>query len=197
MNENAVKNCRILIKDTEDDRTIADTKVIRFDSKTNSIYIAADSLIEIKNYNISAFIFAKDCLYNFYGTIKNVPVDNEIEVILVKRNDKENREKTRYPIALEGNIDGITFEGIMVKLRKTINIKIINMSANGILLKADFGCFVIGDCFSLNLKLEDSDIQLNCKVIRIQKNSSMLTEEYGCRITGIGIETETMQENVI
>ena len=123
-------------------------------------------------------------------------IDNEIEAFLMKRKYKEHRGKTRYSLALEGNIDGIIIEGRRIKLRKAINIQIINMSVNGILLKADFGCFVIGDCFSLNLKMEDSEIQLNCEIVRIQ-NSSKLTEEYGCRITGIGIDKETIQENVI
>ena len=196
MTENALKNRRVLIRNIEDGQTIADTQIIRYDSVKNSIYIGAGSLSEIKNYNVSAFIFAKDCLYKFYGTIKNVTIDNEIEVILMEHTDKEQRSKTRYPVELEGNIDGIIVEGITAKLRKSINIHIINMSANGILLKADFGCFAVGDCFALNLKLEDCEIQLDCKIVRVQK-SNMLTEEYGCRITGIEIEKESMQESIV
>lgn len=195
MNENAIKNCRILIKNTENGQIIADTEIIRFDGRTNSVYISADSLRERKYYNISAFIFAKKCLYELFGTIKGVLVGNEIEVLLGKGKEKESRRRTRYPVALEGIIDGIIIDDKTIKLRKAIYIQTINMSANGILMKADSGCFGIGDCFSLNLKVEDSEVQLNCKIVRIQ-NSSMLTEEYGCRIYEISIDRETMQENV-
>lgn len=195
MNENAIKNCRILIKNTENGQIIADTEIIRFDGRTNSVYISADSLSERKYYNISAFIFAKKCLYELFGTIKGVLVGNEIEVLLGKSKEKESRSRTRYPVALEGMIDGIIIEGRTIKLRKAMYIHTINMSANGILIKTDSGCFGIGDCFSLNLKVEDSEVQLNCKIVRIQ-NSSMLTEEYGCRICEISIDRETMQENV-
>lgn len=195
MNENAVKNCRILIKNTENGQIIADTEIIRFDGRTNSVYISADSLRERKYYNISAFIFTKKCLYELFGTIKGVLVGNEIEVLLGKGKEKESRRRTRYPVALEGIIDGIIIDDKTIKLRKAIYIQTINMSANGILMKADSGCFGIGDCFSLNLKVEDSEVQLNCKIVRIQ-NSSMLTEEYGCRIYEISIDRETMQENV-
>lgn len=195
MNENAIKNCRILIKNTENGQIIADTEIIRFDGRTNSVYISADSLRERKYYNISAFIFTKKCLYELFGTIKGVLVGNEIEVLLGKGKEKESRRRTRYPVALEGIIDGIIIDDKTIKLRKAIYIQTINMSANGILMKADSGCFGIGDCFSLNLKVEDSEVQLNCKIVRIQ-NSSMLTEEYGCRIYEISIDRETMQENV-
>ena len=195
MNESTVKNCRILIKNTENGQIIADTKVIRFDRRTNSVYISSDSLMEKKYYNISAFIFAKESLYEFFGTIKGVLVGNEIEVLLGKSKKKEDRGQTRYPTAWKGNIGAIIIEGKMIKLRKAIHIQTVNMSANGILIKADSGCFSIGDCFSLELKVEDSEIQLNCEIVRIQ-NCSMLTEEYGCRISEIWIERETVQENV-
>ena len=194
MNESTVKNCRILIKNAENGQMIADTKIIRFDRRTNSVYISADSLRERKYYNITAFIFAKKSLYEFSGTIKGVLVDNEIEVLLGKSTEKESRARTRYPVALEGYVDGIIIEGKMIKLRKAIYIQTINMSANGILMKADSGCFGIGDCFSLNLGMEDSEVQVSCEIIRIQ-NSSMLTEEYGCLISEIWIGREEMQEN--
>lgn len=195
MNENTIKNRRILIKNIEDGKIIADTKVIRFNSLTNAVLISADSLADRKYYNISAFIFAKKCLYEFYGTIKGVLVGNEVEVLLGKSKEKEDRARTRYPVALEGNIDGIMIEGKMILLRKAIHIQTINMSASGVLMKADSGCFIIGDCFTLNLKVEEGEINLTCEIVRIQ-NSGMLTEEYGCRITEIQIEREKKQENV-
>lgn len=195
MNESTIKNRRILIKNIEDGKIIADTKVIRFNSLTNAVLISADSLAERKYYNISAFIFAKKCLYEFYGTIKGVLVGNEVEVLLGKSKEKEDRAKTRYPVALEGNIDGIMIEDKMILLRKAMRIRTINMSANGILMKADSGCFVIGDRFALSLTVEEGNIYLGCEIVRIQ-NSGMLTEEYGCRINEIQIEREKKQEKL-
>lgn len=191
MNENEVKNRRILIKNTEDGQIIADTKINRFDSLTNSVLISADSLKERKFYNISAFVFAEECLYEFYGTIKGALVDNEIEVFLGKSKEKEDRAKTRYPVALAGSIVGIIIEGTTVRLRKAMQIQTINMSANGILMKSDSGCFEVGDCFFLNLAIDNGEIELECEIVRIQ-NSSMLAEEYGCRIRELWIERQTV-----
>lgn len=195
MNENEVKNRRILIKNVDNGEIIADTKINRFNSRVNSVLISADSLKDRKHYNISAYIFAEDCLYEFFGTIRGVLVDNEIEVFLGKSKEKEDRAKTRYPVALEGSICGIIIENRTIRLRKAMRIETINMSANGILMKADSGCFHIGDCFLINLKLEKSEIELNCRIVRIQ-NECMLTEEYGCRINEIWIERKDEQENV-
>lgn len=195
MNENEVKNRRILIKNVDNGEIIADTKINRFNSRVNSVLISADSLKDRKYYNISAYIFAEDCLYEFFGTIRGVLVDNEIEVFLGKSKEKEDRAKTRYPVALEGSICGIIIENRTIRLRKAMRIETINMSANGILMKADSGCFHIGDCFLINLKLEKSEIELNCRIVRIQ-NECMLTEEYGCRINEIWIERKDEQENV-
>ena len=195
MNENALKNRRILIKNTEDSKIIADTKIIRFDSLSNSVHISADSLADRKYYNISAIVFAKECLYEFFGTIRGALVGNEIEVFLGKSKEKEDRARTRYPVALEGNINGIIIEDRLIKLRKSMNIQTINMSANGILVQADAGCFQIGNSFSLNLKVEEGEIELSCQIVRVQ-NSGMLTEEYGCRIKEISIKRKDEQENV-
>lgn len=195
MNENALKNRRILIKNTEDGCIIADTKIVRFDSLTNSVLISANSLANRKYYTILAYIFAEECLYEFYGTIRGALVGNEIEVFLGKSKEKEDRAKTRYPVALEGNINGIIVEGKIIRLRKPMHMQTINMSANGILMQADYGCFRIGDSFVLNLKVEEGAMELSCEIVRIQ-NGSMLTEEYGCRIREIRVDRKEEQENV-
>lgn len=195
MNENEIKNRRILIKNVENGEIIADTKILRFNSRVNSVHISADSLKDRKYYNISAYIFAEDCLYELYGTIKGVLVDNEIEVFLGRSKEKEDRAKTRYSVALEGSICGIIIENRTIRLRKAMHIETINMSANGILMKADSGCFHIGDCFLLNIKLEKGEIELSCRIVRIQ-NECMLTEEYGCQINEIWIEKKDDQENI-
>ena len=194
MKESTLKNRRILIKNIEDGKIIADTKIIRFDSLTNSAAISADSLVEKKYYKISAYVFAEECLYEFFGTIKGAMVNNEIEVFLGKSKTKEDRAKTRYSVAMEGKIDGVVVGGRLVRLRKFMHIQTINMSANGVLMKADAGCFNVGDSFSLFFKTEERPIQVICEIVRIQ-NCCMLTEEYGCRITEIRRNNEINQES--
>ena len=195
MNENAVKNRRILIRNTEDGKIIADTKIIRFDSLRNSAYISVNSLAVRKYYNISAIIFAEECLYECYGTIRGALVDNEIEVFLGKSKEKENRARTRYPIALKGSIVGIIIENKMIRLRQSMDIRTVNMSASGILIQAYSGCFCVGDGFFMHVETGNGRMEISCEVVRIQ-NSGMMTEEYGCKMKEVEIERETKQGNI-
>lgn len=184
MKESALKNHRILIKNIENGELLADTKIIRFDTLANSVIISADSIAVKKHYNISAIVFAENSLYEFYGTMKGSVVENEVEVLLGKSKEKEDRKRTRYPVALDGYVNGIAIDGQMIALRKPIHIETINMSANGLLIKSDAGCFEIGDEFQAALDTEDKKIDLDCRVVRIHSNN-MLTEEYGCKIREI------------
>ncbi|MDE7325163.1 MAG: PilZ domain-containing protein [Lachnospiraceae bacterium] len=191
VNEGELKNRRILIKNAEDGMTIADTSILRFNGKSNSVMIHADSLPEKKFYNISAIVFAGKALYEFGGSIRGAVVENEIEVFLGKSKEKESRTRIRYPIAMEGNIKGVYIDEKEISLKKSILIRTVNMSASGVLLKADVGCFNVGEIFSLVLRVREGVLKMQCEVVRIQKaNPSLLEdgedytlmEEYGCRI---------------
>lgn len=71
MTEGELKNRRIIIKDIESGRIIADTQIIRYNSLSNSVMISTASFQEKKFYNISAIIFTeKDCM--------NLPVRSEV-----------------------------------------------------------------------------------------------------------------------
>lgn len=186
MNEGELKNRRIIIKNIENDQVIADTRIIRYNSLSNSVMISAASLLEKKFYNISAFIFLDNGLYESYGTIRGTVTGNEIEVFLGKSREKEDRAKTRYPISVEGNVKGIYIDNKEISLHRGIHIETINMSANGILIKADAGCFNIGENFSLFLEMGKDTLELHCEVVRTQSGGKLL-EEYGCRINEIQV----------
>lgn len=186
MNDGELKNRRIIIKNTENDQVIADTRIIRYNSSSNSVMISAASLLEKKFYNISAFIFSENSLYESYGTIRGTVTGNEIEVFLGKSREKEDRAKTRYPISVEGNVKGIYIDDKEISLHRGIHIETINMSANGILIKADAGSFDTGEMFTLVLEMGKDTLELQCEVVRIQSGKELL-EEYGCRIDEIKV----------
>lgn len=186
MKDGELKNRRIIIKNIEDGQVIADTQIIRYNSLSNSVMISAASLFEKKFYNICAFIFSDNGLYESYGTIRGTVTGNEVEVFLGKSREKENRAKTRYPISVEGNVRGIYIDNKEISLHRGIHIETINMSANGILIKADAGCFNTGEIFTLVLEIGKDTLELQCEVVRMQ-NSGELLEEYGCRIDEIQI----------
>ncbi len=184
MVEKEIKNHRIVIKNAENDRIIADTKVIRYDSRVDSIIISAQSIRNKKFYKVNAIIFAENCMYKFQGTIRGVMRENEIEVFIGKCEIMEERQAVRYPIALEGSIEGVYLDGKKVLFRKRIPIQAVDMSSSGILVRAETGFFNIGEFYSLFLKTNVGTLKMQCEIVRI-KNNGTLTQEYGCRIGNV------------
>lgn len=131
-------------------------------------------------------IFTENGLYESYGTIRGIVTGNEIEVFLGKSRTKENRAKTRYPISLTGSVKGIYIDDKEISLHQGIPVETINMSANGILIKADEGCFNTGEVFTLFLEMGKDTFELQCEVVRTQSGEELI-EEYGCRIDKIQV----------
>ena len=182
--ENALRDQRILIRREEDKEVLADTKIKRYDILNNSVTISADSLVRKELSNVSILIFGTKKLYEFHGTIKAAIVENEIEVLLGRRKIKEDRKKPRYRIRMKGHVNAIQIEKEVINLRKPIEIKTINMSSNGILMKADSGSFYIGSCLCITMIIDEKELEFDCEVVRIQ-NSKPRTEEYGCKVTEV------------
>lgn len=181
MNESTLINCRIFISNMEDGEVIADTKIVRFNKVRNAVFISGDSIAEKKPYSITACIFTEGRLYEFAGTIRGGIINNEIEVLLGKKREKEDRGRKRYPMETEGSINGTIVDGKFAPIRPYKMVRTVNMSANGVLIRAEAGYFKIGDGFSLILGSEEKGMAMHCEVVRTQ-NRNMLTEEYGCRI---------------
>ena len=88
--------------------------------------------------------------------------------------------------------------GKEVSLKKGIHIQTVNISASGLLLQADVGCFDIGEVFSLVLRVQEGVLEMQCEVVRIQEVNAplkegedlALREEYGCRIRETRFEPE-------
>lgn len=184
MVEKEIKNRRIIIKNTENDQTIADTKIISYDSDADTILIPAASIQDKKFYRVSAIIFAKEHLYKFHGTIRGNVSSREIEVFLSKRDTEKERRAFRYPVNLEGKIEGAYKNGKIDMFNKQVPVNAVNMSSNGILLKTETGYFRIGEIYSLLLETDAGILQMQCEVARIQ-NSGSWSKNYGCRIGNV------------
>ena len=179
--ENALKDQRILIRREEDKEVLADTKIIRYDILNNSVTISADSLSRKELANVSILIFGIKKLYEFHGTIKGAMIENEIEVLLGRRKEKEDRKRKRYRIRMRGYVNAMRIEKTDISLRKPIEVRTLNMSSNGILMRADSGSFYIGSTFLVSLIVDHKELEFDCEVVRIQ-NSKAKTEEYGCKV---------------
>lgn len=184
MTEKEIRNCRIIVKDAENDQTIADTRVLGFNSYVNSVNIPAGSIMRRDVSQVYAIIFTKELLYKFNGRFRNEAAEDEMEILLGKSDVLEERRATRYSIGFEGYMTAVYIDGRKTLLPKRIPVQTIDMSANGVLLKADAGRFKIGEIYSLTLRTEAGILSMRCEIVRIQEDDPLF-ERYGCRIDNV------------
>ena len=182
MNENIFKNRRILVKRQEDGKVIADTRILRYEWRSSTFYIAASSLMEKKNAQVTALVFGSDNLYEFEGSIRGSAIGNEVAVYAGKPHAKEDRAKQRYAMVAKGVVISMYFLGQEVQLNRPMVLETVNISASGILIRMDSGSFETGNSFRMVIPIEGRKLEFTCEVVRVQ-NDNWLTEEYGCRIT--------------
>jgi len=184
--EKDLRGRRIIVKSLNDQKMIADTKISNYDAKNNIVRVSAADIPNRKCEQICALIFGDESLYEYVGSIRNTIIANEIEILLGKSREKEDREQSRYNVSMMGTIPSVIITGWNVNLRKPIEVETINISSNGVLLQADAGSFYIGSEFMLLLEIEEKAMSLKCEVVRIQ-NSTIRTEEYGCRVNSAAL----------
>lgn len=193
MNENIFKNRRILVKRQEDGKVIADTRILRYEWKSSTFYIAASSLMEKKNAQVTALVFGSDNLYEFEGSIRGSAIGNEVAVYAGKPHAKEDRAKQRYAMAAKGVVISMYFLGQEVQLNRPMVLETVNISAIGILIRMDSGSFETGNSFRMVIPIEGRKLEFTCEVVRVQ-NDNWLTEEYGCRITATHLRAKASKK---
>lgn len=189
-----VKNCRIIIKDINYDKTVADTYITGYDWDANIIRVSTTSLKYRDCGDISALIFGKDGFYEYYGKIKGANVANETVVALYSGQERKGRTSRRYDLQTKGHVTQIKLENVYVVLHKPIEFSTLNISSTGLLFRTSSDSFKKNDRICLGVMLEGKELRLECRVIRVQ-NSDLREEEFGCRIIAIQSDMEGLVKN--
>lgn len=176
-----LKNSRILVKDTAENRVVADTVITEFNPHTNILKIRVSSLLRTNEGKVSVLVFYNNRILEFEGRLHRPVIANEVEIALNSGKEKEERKCSRYVVQTEGIVSDIWLYGQRVSLRKPIRIETRNISADGVLFQAAAGSFEIGHKIRLLFYVKETVFQKEYKVVRIQ-SSGLWTEEYGCRM---------------
>ena len=184
--EKDLRGRRIIIKSLDDQKLIADTGISNYDAENSIVRVSAADVPDRKCEQINALIFGNESLYEYVGSIRKTVIANEIEILLGKSREKEDRSQSRYKISMTALISNMFITGWNITLRKPIEVETINISSSGILFRADAGSFYIGSEFMLSLEIEERAMNFKCEVVRIQ-NSTIRTEEYGCKVSSAAL----------
>ena len=182
-----LEGCRAIIRDTEQAKVVVDTQIVEYDRVKNTISVNTWKLEHYINRGVSVLAFTSDGLYEYMGTVRrgrNVGTGRYVEIGLFKGKELENRAYTRYPLRLEGVVEGIRLSGLNMPLDGPIPIISENISASGILIKGPAKRFKLNHELQMRFIMEGKVAVFNCIVVRIIENDETITE-YGCKILSV------------
>lgn len=174
----------VILRDFVTGELIADTQIVECDSKRNIIRVPAASVSVKEELRVDVLVFAQTGLQEFNGVLRGSSMLDSVEVALSRGREKENRGSKRFPVHVEGVVEGICYRGQVVKLNRPIWLQTRNISRNGVLFRSYPGCFEIGSQLQLVLELRGNKFRSLYEVVRRQNGNEQF-EEYGCRIISV------------
>ena len=100
--------------------------------------------------------------------------------MLFKGREKEDRRQTRYPVSTTAYIDELFVDGNFYELMTNLPTQVVNMSREGIRIRAPKNTLLIGSKFSIKMKLGDKERLFEAVVANMQNKDG--DEEYGCHL---------------
>lgn len=174
------KNCRIIVKDVNLDKVMADTRILSYDDSSHTIKISVGDIQYTPMQEIYVLIFGQKSLYEYQGTLGKTMTANEITIFLKQGQERESRICKRYAFAVPGEVKALKIDGVFVELHTPIPLMTRNISASGILLRTMASSFYVGMIVRLELQMDGKTYQVETEVKRTQ-NLTLRTEEYGCQ----------------
>ena len=174
-----LENCRVIIRETEYNTMLADTKILDYDSELLTIQIANYYFDATSYKELSLLILSGHEVFEFLGKVKRVFSDH-IEIGLYKGKHKENRRAPRYDIHTDGKVEDMIVLGQKVHLKEKIKVHIDNISRKGVMIKALSNTFYPDIPFELKVPNVDYELVLTCCVVW-SKNIDYKISYYGCK----------------
>ncbi len=183
--ENDYSGSRVIIKDTNTQKIISDTKIIEYHKEFHSILVRLPAEYNARTERFSLLIFTQNELVAYSGTIRKVFNLGYTEIALYSGKQKEDRKATRYSVNITGSVDALVFEieegkKKRLKLNKPLDVLVVNMSSSGVLIAAMPDCFRINTLVRLIVTLDNEKTTLYCKIVRFS-NININDAQYGCK----------------
>ncbi|MCM1113503.1 MAG: hypothetical protein NC399_09650 [Muribaculum sp.] len=177
-----LRNCRIVIRDTDTEQTIADTTILTYDAETGRVEIEFDGAGLPEQTVISALIFSAAGLFESHGTV-GVQAEGKTEIFLYEGAGRNDRQAVRYQVHIVGEVDQIVRpeEG---KLPGGFEVTVLNMSSIGLLLLSPKGKVQMGDTIRFSAVTKGQRIVITVEATRVEpmKGGSGDMERVGCSI---------------
>jgi hypothetical protein len=166
--------CNVLIYD-EDGNPLVNARIWEHNDREN--YIVVQDWPELKGVDrCRLLIMATPSPYSYMGVIRKKGLDKLIN--LFEEQVAENRKEQRFKTDLEGGIESLYYDGKAYPLHTKTEVRIVNISKNGMRLTAKENTFGMNDQFSVFVKIGENDKLLLGKVVNVRDTPP--DAEYGC-----------------
>ena len=172
-------NCRIILRDVESGRTIADTMILTYDGTKDSIRIATEGIFLDEGTKISALIFSRSGLFENQGTVGGREAD-ATQITLYEGTSRNDRHAVRYRVNIQGEVDRIVrpSEG---KISESFGITVLNMSSIGLLIQAPEGRIREKDVIRFSAVSKGQRLSITAEAMRVAGADNGM-ENIGCSV---------------
>lgn len=174
-----LKNCRVVVRDVESGRTIADTMILTYDEQSDTIRVATDGITLEKGRKISALIFSRSGLFENQGTVGDRDGEQTL-ITLYEGTARNDRHAVRYRVNIQGQIDRITRPSAG-KIEEKIDITVLNMSSIGLLVQVPAGKVQEKDVIRFSAVSKGQRLVITAEVMRVAGAENGM-ENIGCSI---------------
>ncbi len=174
-----LRNCRIVIRDVNTGKTIADTTILTYDAGSGTIEVGTDRIILPEGEQISALIFSVSGLFESHGTV-GAKDGKKTTISLYEGSSKNDRQAVRYQVNIRGEVDSIVRSDVG-KLPGGFEITVLNMSSIGLLVQAPEGRIQAGDKIRFSAVSKGRRITITAQAMRVEEVKSG-KEKIGCSI---------------
>ena len=174
-----LKNCRIVLRDVETGRTIADTMILSHDGASDVIRISTEGIFLEKGTKISALIFSKSGLFENQGTVGGRENDDTL-ITLYEGTARNDRHAVRYRVNIQGEVDRIVRPGVG-KINDPFGITVLNMSSIGLLVQAPAGRVQEKDVIRFSAVSKGQRLIITAEAMRVAGADNGM-ENIGCSI---------------
>ena len=174
-----LKNRRIVIRDVESERTIADTVILTYDETKEQIEIESGQEALTMGTTISALIFSTAGLYESHGTVGETG-NGKTVITLYEGTARNDRHAVRYQVNIHGTVSSVT-RSSGEKLEREFDIIVLNMSSIGLLMEAPAGEIQQGDVIRFSAVSKGQRIVITAEAMRVGKISPE-RERIGCSV---------------
>ncbi len=181
-----LNGCRIIIRTVNTDEQLADTYIRTFDKVRDTVEVDSAALFSSERQPVRVLVFAPSALMEFHGVLGGSRVSGRVEIKLSRGIEKNDRVSTRYTVNMLGVCNLVRKPDGTEDGETSFGIKVINMSATGVLVSAPSEHIEPKDVIRISARKDGHRMIITCKVVRKQ-NTTIQDEEYGCKI--ISVET--------